>query len=198
MYQEYQMKRVAVYLGSSSGNKPAFCEMAYNLGRRLGEAHITVVYGGASVGTMKSLADGALGAGGRVMGVFPQGFLGKAERHFSDPSQVMLSECTEIVKVRNMAQRKKYMSDLCNCCVIMPGGWGTVDELMGHLVNRDIGRDEKPIFVFNYEGYWDTLKAMADKMFECGFISSGAHGYMVFCDSMDELVGDIQEYLKGK
>ncbi len=190
------MKRVAVYLGSSKGNRPVFCEMAYELGRRLGEAHITVVYGGSSVGTMKSLADGALGAGGRVMGVFPTGFLGKEECHHNDSSEIMRKDLTEMVKVRNMAQRKKYMSSLCNCCVVMPGAWGTLDELTGHLVDREIGANDKPIFIFNFEGFYDSLRALADRMLQDGFLTEKGHGYLVFCDNLDDLVAKITDCME--
>lgn len=185
------MKSVAVYLGSSAGRRPVYCEIAYELGKRLAEKGFTLVYGGASVGTMKAVSDGAHNAGGKVVGVFPRGFKGKSERHFTSQDELISKSCTEVIFVTDMAERKKVMSDLCDCCAILPGGWGTIDELSEHLVAREIGKDDKPVFVLNVEGYYDTLKALALNMVEEGFLSPENLTNLVFCDSLDELMAQI-------
>lgn len=187
------MKSVAVYLGSSSGNRPVYCEKAYEFGKLLAENGFTLVYGGASVGTMKAVSDGAFEAGGKVIGVFPKGFKGKTERHFHSQDDLISKSCTEVILVADMAERKKTMSDLCDCCVILPGGWGTIDELSEHLVDREIGKSEKPVFVLNIEGYYEPLKALADRMVEEGFLSITSRRNLVFCDTISELMGILRQ-----
>jgi len=186
------MKSVAVYLGSSAGNRPIFCEKAYSFGKVLAENGITVVYGGSAVGTMKSLADGAASAGGKVIGVFPEGFKGKSERHFQSSEDLLSKNCTEMVFVSDMAERKKKMAELSDCCIALPGGWGTIDELSEHLVDREIGRSSKPVFVLNTEGYYNPLKALADHMVTEGFLSQESRKNIIFCDTVE----DVLEYFK--
>lgn len=185
------MKSVAVYLGSSAGNRPVFCEKAYEFGKCMAENGITVVYGGANVGTMKAVGDGAFEAGGKVIGVFPQGFKGKSERHFKSQDDLLSKSCTEMIFVKDMAERKRTMSDLSDCCAVLPGGWGTIDELSEHLVDREIGKNEKPIYILNIEGYYDALKTLADHMVAEGFLSPQARQNMTFCDTVEELVKKI-------
>ena len=184
------MKKVAVYLGSCPGNSKEYGDVAYKLGRKLAEMNAIMIYGGSNVGTMKCLADGALGGGGLVYGVFPKGFKGHSEKNFST-DELIRQDVTHLVMAKDMADRKKQMSELCTCCVVLPGGWGTMDELFGHMVQRTTGVNSKPVFVLNYNGFYDHLKAQFEKMVQEGFIPGGEAALPVFCDSADDLVSRI-------
>ena len=185
------MKKVAVYLGANPGNSKEFCDLAYRFGRKLAEAHIALVYGGSTVGTMKSLADGALGAGGIVYGVFPKGFKGHKENHYATSEQLIRRDVTHLMLVKDMAERKKVMSELCTCCVALPGGWGTLDELLGHMVERTTGVNSKPVFILNHKGYYGSLKAQFLRMSSDGFIPGGDDALPIFCDTLEELLEKI-------
>lgn len=184
------MQKVAVYLGSCPGNSRDYADLAYRLGRKLAEMHAVLIYGGSNVGTMKALSDGALGGGALVYGVFPKGFKGHAQKHFSS-DELIRRDVTHLLMVKDMAERKNKMSELCTCCVVLPGGWGTMDELFGHMVERTVGINSKPVFILNHNGYYDALKAQMLKMVEEGFIPGGEAAMPVFCDTVEDLTARI-------
>lgn len=187
------MKNIAVYLGSSIGKRPVFCEKAYEFGKLLAENDFTIIYGGASVGTMKALADGAASAGGKIIGIFPKGFKGKTERHFTSFEDLLSKNCTEMIFVADLAERKQKMAEICDCCVALPGGWGTIDELSEHIVAREVGQNSKPVFILNIEGYYDALKVFADHMVTEGMISPEGRSCIIFCDTVDEIIEQLKK-----
>lgn len=187
------MKTIAVYLGSSSGNRPFYCETAYEFGKLLAENGMTLVYGGANVGTMKAVSDGAFDAGGKVIGVFPKGFKGKTERHFRSQDELISKSCTDVILVADMAERKKTMSELSDCCVVLPGGWGTIDELSEHLVDHEIGKSCKPIFILNLDGFYDSLIAYADHMVAEGFLSPESRKNFTVCNTIEEVISCLAD-----
>ena len=180
------MKSVAVYLGSAPGCKDIYKGLAYDLGDRIARAGLTLVYGGAAVGTMGALAEGALDAGGEVIGVFPRGFRGTQEVRESG-LEVVQHGLSRMIETADFAERKQVMEDLSDACIVMPGSFGTLDELFTYACNRAIDKHTKPIFIFNFEGYYDPLKQLLANMQEAGFLKPVMANAVTFCDTMEEL-----------
>jgi hypothetical protein len=181
------MKSVAVYLGSSPLCKDIYKGLAYELGHRLAQAGLTLVYGGAAVGTMGALADGAKDAGGRVIGIFPRGFRGTKEVRESG-LEVVKQGLTEMIEAADFAERKQLMEDMSDGCIVLPGSFGTLDELFTYACDRAIDKHQKPILVFNFEGYYDPLKQLLANMQEAGFLKPVMAGAVTFCDTVEDIV----------
>ena len=149
------MKSVCVFCGSSAGSTPEFIVAGRNLGEFLASQGITVVYGGAAVGIMGAVANGALEAGGKVIGVIP-GFLSKKEiRH---------QGLTELITVDSMHQRKQKMAELSDGFIALPGGFGTLEELCEILTWAQLGLVTGPVGILNVNGYYNHLLALFDHM----------------------------------
>lgn len=184
---------VAVYLGSKPGNNPVFLETAASLGEQLALNHYHIIYGGAGIGTMRALADGAIKAGGKVTGVFPDNFKGKKEIKDSG-IEIMHLSLTDMIKVKDMQQRKKVMEEMSDCCIILPGSFGTLDELTEYAVNRQLGHHNKPIVILNINGYYSPMKEMVINMKNCGFIPASEIEFLIYCNTIDEVI----QVLKNK
>lgn len=185
------MKNVAVYLGSAPGCKEIYKGLAYELGCRIASAGVAIVYGGAAVGTMGALADGAASAGGRVIGVFPRGFLGTKEVRESG-LEVVQQGLSEFIETADFAERKQVMEDLSDGCIVLPGSFGTLDELFTYACNRAIDKHMKPILIFNFEGYYDPLKQLLTNMQEAGFMKPFMATAITFCDTVEEIVEAVR------
>ena len=186
------MKSVAVYLGSAPGCKDIYKGLAYELGSRIAQAGLRLVYGGAAVGTMGALADGAREAGGQVVGVFPKGFLGTKEVRESG-LEVVQHGLSKFIETADFAERKQVMEDLSDGCIVMPGSFGTLDELFTYACNRAIDKHAKPIFIFNFEGYYEPLKQLLANMQEAGFMKPVMAGALTFCDTIKEIVDCLNQ-----
>ncbi len=147
------MKSVAVYCGSVFGS-PEYTRVAYGVGKTLAERGIRIVYGGMRAGLMGKVADAALENGGQVVGVIPD-FLGKLE--------AMHEGLTEIHIVETLQQRKLKMAELAEGIIVLPGGYGTLDELFEVLVWAQLGIFSGPVGVLNTDGFYDHLLAHLDK-----------------------------------
>lgn len=181
------MKSVAVYLGSAPGCKDIYKGLAYELGCRIARAGLTLVYGGAAVGTMGALADGAAAESGHVVGVFPRGFRGTKEVRESG-LEVLQYGLSEFIETADFAERKQVMEDLSDACIVMPGSFGTLDELFTYACNRAIDKHTKPILVFNFEGYYDPLKQLLANMQAAGFLKPVMAGALTFCETIEEII----------
>ena len=181
------MKRVAVYLGSAPSCKEVYKGLAYELGNRIARAGLVLIYGGAAVGTMGALADGALEAGGEVIGIFPKGFRGTKEVRESG-LQVVQQGLSDFIEVAGFSERKQQMEDMSDGCIVLPGSFGTLDELFTYACNRAIDKHVKPILVFNFEGYYDPLKQLLANMQEAGFMKPVMAGAVTFCDTIEEIL----------
>ena len=181
------MKSVAVYLGSAPGCKDIYKGLAYELGCRIARAGLTLVYGGAAVGTMGALADGAAAEGGHVVGVFPRGFRGTKEVRESG-LEVVQYGLPEFIETADFAERKQVMEDLSDACIVMPGSFGTLDELFTYACNRAIDKHTKPILVFKFEGYYDPLKQLMANMQAAGFLKPVMAGALTFCETIEEII----------
>jgi uncharacterized protein (TIGR00730 family) len=152
---------ICVFCGSSDGARPAYCERAASLGRAIAGRRLTLVYGGSNVGMMRQLADAALEAGGRVVGVIPEQLVGWERAHRG---------LTELHVVASMHERKALMVRLSDAFIALPGGVGTLDEFFEVLTWGQLGLHEKPCAVLNVEGYFDSLVAMLDRARQDNFL----------------------------
>jgi uncharacterized protein (TIGR00730 family) len=155
------VRRVCVFCGASSGRVPAYADAARAFGAALAGRGLGLVYGGGRVGLMGAVADGALAAGGEVVGVIPQELVDRELAH---------SGVTELRVVASLHERKALMAELSDAFVALPGGFGTLDELMEQLTWSQLGLHEKPVALFDVEGYWRPLIALARHATEEGFV----------------------------
>jgi uncharacterized protein (TIGR00730 family) len=142
------VKRVLVFCGSSPGRLEAYSEAAGELGRLLAERGLETVYGGASVGLMGALADGALAAGGTVIGVIPNRLL---------EAEIAHAGLTKLHVVETMHERKALMAELSDAVIALPGGTGTLDELFELFTWSQLGLHRKPLGMLDVAGYWQPL-----------------------------------------
>ncbi|HEX4867504.1 MAG TPA: TIGR00730 family Rossman fold protein [Acidimicrobiales bacterium] len=156
-----ELRAVCVFSGSSSGGDDRYAAVAEALGRLLAERGLTLVYGGAEVGLMGTLADAALAAGGEVVGVIPRGLFTREIAHRG---------LTELVEVRSMHERKAHMYDRSDAFIALPGGFGTLDELFEAVTWSQLGIHAKPSVLLDVDGFWDPLVTQLDAMAAAGFL----------------------------
>ncbi|MGA9531645.1 MAG: TIGR00730 family Rossman fold protein [Anaerolineales bacterium] len=155
------LRRICVFCGSSDSVPSAYLEAAAEIGELLAERGITIVFGGGSTGLMGALANAALAAGGRVIGVLPRIFNTPALAH---------AGLTELELVDGMHERKARMAELADGFIALPGGFGTFEELFEVLTWAQIGLHHKPVGVLNIDGYFDPLLALIAHAGDQGFI----------------------------
>jgi hypothetical protein len=155
------VERVCVFCGASSGRLPAYAEAARAFGAAAAARGLGVVYGGGRVGLMGAVADGALAAGGEVIGVIPQALVERELAH---------AGLTELHVVASLHERKALMAELADAFVALPGGFGTLDELMEQLTWSQLGLHDKPVGLLDVEEYWLPLIALARSATEAGFV----------------------------
>src|SRR6266481_2143936 len=155
------IESICVYCASGPGNNPAFMEAAKSFGRILAENGIRLVYGGGSIGLMGALAESVLDHGGTVTGVIPE-FLVNREH--------MLVRVQERIITRDMHERKRLMFEHADAFVALPGGIGTLEELVEQLTWAQLGRHKKPILILNIKGFWDPFCVLLDHMRALDFI----------------------------
>ena len=163
--------RICVYAGSNPGADPAFAEATADLARLLAERGIGVVYGGAHKGLMGILADTALAAGGEVIGVIPQQLFDREIAH---------SGLTEQHVVGSMHERKAKMAELADAFIALPGGAGTLEELIEVFTWSMLGLHEKPLGVLNVNGYYDSLARFLDDAVDARFLPAQHRDVLIF------------------
>lgn len=173
------LKSVCVYCGSGIGADPAYADAARILGRDLADAGMRLVYGGGSVGLMGTVARAVLDNGGEVTGIIPR-FLQNRERRMDDLTETILTD--------DMHQRKKLMFDHADAFVALPGGVGTLEELVEQMTWAQLGRHEKPVLIANVAGFWDALVSLLDQMRNERFIRAEMNVSYLVADRADEIV----------
>jgi uncharacterized protein (TIGR00730 family) len=179
------MKRIAVYCGSSPGKKPKFQQAARELGQILAEREITLVYGGGSVGLMGVLARSMIDHGGQVIGVIPRA-IAEMEVAFTDLQDLRI--------VEDMHSRKKLMADLADAFIALPGGMGTVEELMEILTWSQLGFHHKPCGILNIDGFYDQLLRFLDRLVEDQFIAPEHRSMLLIDQNPDGLLDKFLVY----
>ncbi len=156
------LKSICVYCGSNAGTRPEYVEAACAMGREIAERGLTLVYGGGKVGLMGALADEALAAGGKVVGIIPQ---------FLALKEVAHAGLSELVVVESMHARKAEMERHADAFIAMPGGIGTMEELFEIWTWSQLGQHRKPCGLLDVGGYYDHLNAFLDRMAADGFVN---------------------------
>jgi uncharacterized protein (TIGR00730 family) len=175
----------AVFCGSASGLDPVFAEIAYKAGGAIAASGAQVVYGGSRMGLMGAVAEGALDAGGAVIGVIP-GFLKTKE--------IAHTGLTELITVENMHERKLKMHELSDAIIALPGGWGTMEELMEMLTWAQLGLHTKPIGLLNISGFYNGLLELIHTMQSQGFLKPSFADMLIIKDDMEQLLAAMAAY----
>jgi len=176
------LKRIAVFCGSRLGKNPIIAQELSHLGEILRGHGMDVVYGGANSGLMKVVADSALEAGISVFGVFPKNLMGKELVH---------EGLTKLYEVKDMAERKDKMEALSDAFLILPGGFGTMDELFEMLTWQQIGFKKKPIALWNVAGFYNSLISHFDRMYEEGYTQIPTREALIIEEDLERLIERI-------
>ncbi|WP_294240666.1 TIGR00730 family Rossman fold protein [uncultured Chryseobacterium sp.] len=179
------MKSITVFCGSSFGSDDIYKEQATLLGQTLARQDIQLVYGGADVGLMGAVADGALNAGGKVIGVLP---------HFLQSKEIAHKQLTELVLVETMHERKTKMNDLCDGVIVLPGGYGTLEEFFEMITWAQLGLHQKPIGILNIDGFYDDLIRMVQTMVDKGFLKQVNRDMLLISDRIEDLLEMMKNY----
>jgi len=180
------MKSIVVFCGSGDGYNEVYRETAYELGRTLAVRGISIIYGGAKMGLMGALADGALQHGGHIIGVIPD---------FLKTKEVVHQSLTGLITVDTMHERKLKMYELGDGIITMPGGWGTMEEMFEMLTWGQLGLHSKPVGLLNVNGYYDALKALCDNMVQEGFLSECTNATLLTSGSIEDLLEQMNNYV---
>lgn len=176
---EPSIRNVCVYCGSGKGGDPAYAAAARTLGRALATAGVGLVYGGGSLGLMGEVARATLKHGGRVTGIIPA-FLSNKEK--------MLKEVNELIVTEDMHQRKMMMFQKSDAFVALPGGIGTLEELVEQLTWSQLGRHKKPIIVANIKGFWSPFLELLGHMKSDAFIRQGLEIRFIVVDKASAIL----------
>jgi uncharacterized protein (TIGR00730 family) len=177
---------LCIYCGTSFGDDPVYLAAAKAAARLFAEQGIGIVYGGATVGLMGAVADAALAAGGKVIGVMPQALV---DREIAHPG------LSEIHVTQSMHERKALMEQLSTGFVALPGGPGTLDEMAEQWTWGVLGIHAKPCGFLNVKGYFDPIEAMTRRMVAEGFLQQTYADMLVFTDDPAELVERFRAYV---
>jgi uncharacterized protein (TIGR00730 family) len=180
-------KSLCVFCGSSSGRDPAYLEAARSFGAMLGRENIRLVYGGGHVGMMGALSDAVMNAGGHVLGIIPE-FLVAREHAREGKNELMV--------VRDMHERKAMMVQEADAFVALPGGVGTLEELVEQLTWLQLDRHKKPILLANIKGYWNPLIALFQHMQSEKFLYDGVR-YLV-ADRAEDIVPTLRAAVEAQ
>ena len=186
MTEKKTIQSVCVYCASSKNINPAYIEAAEKLGALLGEQGIRVVNGAGSIGLMRIISDAALKAGGNVTGVIPRFMMENGWGH---------SGLTELIEVDTMHERKQIMADMADAVIALPGGCGTLEELLEIITWKQLGLYDGPIIILNTNGYFDPLIEMLKRAVEEQFMHPGHASIWAVVNTPEEAVCfDIKEY----
>lgn len=180
---------VCVFCGASTPHKPLYEAAMRELGDGLAEREMALVYGGGRVGLMGAVAEQVLNAGGRVIGVIP---------HQLERREVAHLGLTELIVVDSMHERKRIMYDRSDAFACLPGGFGTLDEVMEILTWKQLGIHDKPIVFVNIDGYWDHMRQLLERMTEEGLLKPEYVPLYHFIDDMDQLFAYLESYVPLK
>jgi uncharacterized protein (TIGR00730 family) len=179
-------RRICIFCGSNSGNNPAYRAAAIELGTLLARRGIDIVYGAGNIGLMGILADSALAAGGKVVGVIPESLMAKEVGHLG---------LTELRIVKSMHERKAIMSDLSDAFIAMPGGFGTFEEFCEVVTWSQLGIQSKPCGLLNVEGYYDPLLELFDRAVNEGFLREENRKLVLEDRDVNRLLAKMAEYV---
>ena len=173
---------VALYCGSRAGNKPVYLEKAIQLSQGLAEHGFGLVYGGASIGLMGQVADAMIQHGGEAVGVIPEFMLDYEIAH---------NQLTELHVVTSMHQRKAMMAERACAFVALPGGLGTFEEILEIATWGQLNQHQKPMMLYNVNGFYDALIAQLDRAVEDGFLPPQHRAKLIVCEDENEIYSSL-------
>ncbi|SUB00168.1 LOG family protein yvdD [Pannonibacter phragmitetus] len=180
------MKSICVFCGSNFGTDPAFEQAARETGRVIAEAGKTLVYGGAAVGLMGAVADGALAAGGKVIGILPEALKAKELEH---------KGLSEIHIVRSMHERKAMFAELSDGFITLPGGTGTMEEIFEVWTWGQLGYHSKPFGLLNTARFYDALLTFLDEQVSKGFVRAEMRSMLLVSEDPAHLIAGFEAYV---
>ncbi|XP_052148921.1 probable cytokinin riboside 5'-monophosphate phosphoribohydrolase LOG4 [Oryza glaberrima] len=178
------VRTICVFCGSRRGNRPSFSAVALDLGKQLVERELDLVYGGGSGGLMGLVSKTVHDGGRHVLGVIPSALL---------PEEVSGETLGEAKVVRDMHERKSEMAKHADAFIALPGGYGTIEELLEIIAWAQLGIHNKPVGLLNVDGYYNNLLSLFDKGVEEGFIDAAARNIFVLADNAGELLTKLTE-----
>lgn len=179
------MKSITVFCGSSFGSEEIYKEQAYLVGKTLAKENIQLIYGGANVGLMGTVADGTIQNGGKAIGVLP---------HFLQSKEIAHTHLTELILVETMHERKTKMNELSDGVIVLPGGYGTLEEFFEMITWAQLGLHKKPIAILNIDGFYDDLIKLVQTMVDKGFLKQINQEMLLVSDTIDELLEKMRNY----
>ena len=180
-----KIEKICVFCGSSDGNDEAITKAAQELGEKLAERNITLVYGAAKIGVMGTVAEAVLNAKGNVIGIIPN-FLKKKE--------VVHLGLTKLITTDNMHERKLKMQQESDGFIALPGGMGTLEELFEIITWLQLGLHQKPIALLNVNGFYDSLLQLLENMVRKGFLSMDNYNLLLVDTTVDGLLQKMDDF----
>lgn len=177
------IKTVCVYCGSGPGTDPQFMQAASALGKAFAEEGIGLVYGGGSIGLMGAVANGVLDHGGKVTGIIPD---------FLTARENALDRAQELIVTKNMHERKQLMFEYSDAFVALPGGIGTLEELVEQMTWAQLGRHAKPVLLANIGNFWEPLLSLLSHMRQTEFIRQGLAVNFLTANRVEDIVPKLR------
>jgi uncharacterized protein (TIGR00730 family) len=171
-------RSICVFCGAQNKVPEKHLKMGEEFGRMLAEKGVTMVYGGGDCGIMGRVANASMKHGGRVLGVFPMALKSIENEH---------PGLTETIIVEGMHERKKIMFDRSDAIVVLPGGFGTLDEMFEVITWKQIGLHTKPIVIYNHDGYWNHLATLMENIIDTGFALQETKRYFAIVDTLEDV-----------
>ncbi|EFK36725.1 LOG family protein yvdD [Chryseobacterium gleum] len=179
------MKSITVFCGSSLGTDKIYEEQAFLLGQTLAKQNIQLIYGGSETGLMGTIANGVLSENGMVTGVLP---------YFLQAKEIAHKSLTELILVETMHERKTKMNELCDGVIVLPGGYGTLEEFFEMITWAQLGLHKKPIGILNIDGFYDDLIRLVQTMVDKGFLKQVNRDMLLISNTIDELLEKMRNY----
>ncbi|CAI8701167.1 TIGR00730 family Rossman fold protein [Chryseobacterium sp. IT-36CA2] len=179
------MKSITVFCGSSFGSHDIYKEQTFLLGKTLARQDIQLVYGGSETGLMGTVANGVLSENGKVIGVLPQ---------FLQTKEIAHKNLTELIIVETMHERKTKMNELCDGVIVLPGGYGTLEEFFEMITWAQLGLHKKPIGILNIDGFYDDLINLVQTMVDKGFLKQANKDMVLISENIDDLLDQMRNY----
>jgi uncharacterized protein (TIGR00730 family) len=185
------IQSICVYCGSSPGTDDSYSNAAHRLGQSIAAAGLRLVYGGGTKGLMGAVSRGVMEGGGKVTGIIPKFLMHK------EATEDALGTLDELIVTEDMHQRKHTMFERSDAFVTLPGGIGTLEEVIEIMTWAQLGRHTKPIVLANLGGFWDPLTVLLDHMRNSGFIHTGHRVRPLVLNSVDEIVPAVLAAANG-
>ena len=186
IFVKTSLSSVCVYCGSRTGSQPVYANAARQFGRLFSDMNIEIIYGGGSLGLMGIMAREAIDNGGKVTGVIPT---------FMDEASAEVPGLSRIFRTQTMHERKQKMEDLSDGFVVLPGGFGTLDEAIEIITWKQLNLHQKPVVFCNIAGYWDLFTHMIENVMAQGFIDSHHLRQFRIVDQVEEIYPALVQQL---